>query len=327
MKQVKKIVCALMVAVLVFAMSTVAFAAENGSIWMGTTETSDSTLVHIVTDTTVTDGVIEITYDSSALTYKSVSVNDTYVAMHAVNAENPGSVKISWVAPEAYNHDGTGISLIQVNFEGVEEKSSVELSGTAKFADGSKVPFTKGPDDSELIKAILEAEGLTEYFYSEESFAKVTAALEEAYKVLESPISSQKDMDEAEKALERAVYNLSLKAPSSSNANADTSELEKAIAKAEGLDESKYTNKSFKDVEKELKAAKAVLNNSKATQSDVDAAVKALNDAVAALELLSEENNPNTGIESVMSTMLIVAAVSAMGLMVFGNKFMKERAR
>ncbi|MBQ7873690.1 MAG: FIVAR domain-containing protein [Oscillospiraceae bacterium] len=322
----KKIVCALLLAALVFAMPTVdVFAAESGSMWLSTTETSDSTTVLIVTDTTVTDGVVEVTYDSSVLTYQNVTVAENYVAMYSVNADTPGSVKISWVAPEAYASDGSGIGLIQVNFSGTEEKSGVSLGGTVNHETGADVPVISGPDTTELEKAILEAEGIVNgTIFTEDSFADMKDALAAAKNVLEDPLSSQKDIDDAANALRAAVDALELKS-TASKGDVDTSELEKAIVKAEGLDKNMYTKKSYNVVAKELKDAKAVLADSTATQKEVDDAAKALNDAIAALELLSDEN-PNTGIESMMSTMIVLAVLSAAGIVIFGNKFMRRRA-
>lgn len=328
MKQVKKIVCALLLAAIVFAMPTVAYASEDGSMWLSTKETSENTTVFIATDTTVTDGLLEVTYDSSVLTYQDIEVSDTYVALYSVNAEVPGSVKISWVAPGAYESDGSGICLFKVNFSGNEEKSSVVLNGNGHFENGNDVPFSDAPDTTELEKFILEAESFVNAYrkgmFYEESYAELTRALSNAKNVFENPISSQKDIDDAAKTLNDAIEGLVFNA-SGSNTNANTSELEKAIAKAEGLDESKYTSKSFKDVKKELKDAKAVLSNSKASQSEVDAATKALNDAISALELYSEEN-PSTGIEPMMNTIIVMAVLSAAGIMIFGNKIIRRRA-
>lgn len=324
MKQVKKIVSALLLAALIFTLpATAAFASENGSLWLSTTETSDSTTVYIVADTTVTDGVVEVTYDSSVLTYQNVITNEIYVAMFSVNAENPGTVKISWVAPEPYENDGSAISLIQLNFSGTEKKSSVELTGTGNSLSGS-VSIANGPDTTELKKNILVAVGLNEYVFTADSFAAVKEALTAAKEVLNDPTSSQKDIDDACNALKAAIDGLKL-ISSVSNGNVDTSALEISIAKAEGLNEDLYTKESFKALEKALKSAKAVLSDRNATQAEVDAAAKALNDAIAALELLSDVN-PNTGSESVMGVIIAIAAVSAAGMAIMGMNIKRRRA-
>lgn len=63
----------------------------------------------------------------------------------------------------------------------------------------------------------------------------------------------------------------------------DTAGLAEAIADAQALDEGAYTEDTWAALEKALTEAKAVLANSLATQSEVDAAEKAVRDAVEAL--------------------------------------------
>ena len=67
------------------------------------------------------------------------------------------------------------------------------------------------------------------------------------------------------------------------NAPANTEALETAIAAARALDASAYSADSYADVEAALEQAVAVLANADATQEEVDAAAKALNDAMAGL--------------------------------------------
>ena len=142
MRSAKRAVCALSVLVLVCMMlSATAFADESGKVWLKVDQSEDSNAATlIVTDTTVTDGVVTLTYDSDELTYQSVEVNEDRVAMYAVNAETLGEVRISWVAPEAYEADGSALALIQVNFAGKADEDSVELSGSAFDAEGNEIP-------------------------------------------------------------------------------------------------------------------------------------------------------------------------------------------
>lgn len=94
----------------------------------------------------------------------------------------------------------------------------------------------------------------------------------------------------------------------------DTTELEKAIEKAEALDEDLYTEESFDAVEKALEDAKAVLADASSTQEEVDAATKALNDAMAGLK--KADGAADTGDNSHMWLWVAVLAVSLMGLVV-----------
>lgn len=146
MKKVKQAARSLLLLVLFSALLAVpAFAADEDLVWVELTKTSGATTARILTDTTVTDGVVELTYDSSALSYKGVAVTEAYVAMYSVNAEEEGVVRISWVAPGEYAPDAEGASLIQVEFEGEAKKNSVTLTGSANNAAGEAVPVEGGP--------------------------------------------------------------------------------------------------------------------------------------------------------------------------------------
>lgn len=325
MKRVKKTARTFVLAVLICAMFVCsAFAAENGSMWISTNESStgEDTIASIVTDTTVTDGLVEVRYDSEALTFESVTVMDDYVAMYAVNTDTEGVVKISWVAPGEYETDGSAVCLIQVNFSGAEKDSSLTMSGSAVDSEGNEVEIISALDTSELEKAILEAEGLKEELYTEDSYKAVEEALENAKKVLDDPSTTQDDIDAAAEALRKAMDALVLK-NTGSGSDVDTTELEKAIAKAEGLNKKNYTQKSYATVEKALENAKKVLANDKATQAEVDAAAKALNDAIAAL-VLADTTTPGTGDDNSMTMFVALAAISVMGivavLVILNNK-------
>lgn len=91
----------------------------------------------------------------------------------------------------------------------------------------------------------------------------------------------------------------------------DASALEQAIKKAEGLEKMMYTEQSFAAVEAALQKAKAVLADPEATQAEMDAAAKALNEAMAALEQ-ADENPPTFDSKAIVWTAFLAAA-SAVG--------------
>ena len=144
MRSARRAVCVVSVLVMVCMMlSTVAFADESGKVWLKLDRSEGSNAATlIVADTTVTDGVVTVTYDSDELTYESVEVTESFVAMYAVNAETVGEVRISWVAPEAYEADGSALELIRVNFTGEADKDSVKLTGSTFDAEGGEVPVS-----------------------------------------------------------------------------------------------------------------------------------------------------------------------------------------
>lgn len=308
------------VLVLCMTMATVAYAAEAGNVWLSITQSENgkNTAALIVTDTTVTDGLVKVTYDPEVLTYQGVMVSSEYVAMHAVNAEEAGVVLISWVAPEAYESDGSAVTLIEVNFEGASD--AVEATGLAHDAEGNEYPIGT-VDTSALEEALAKAEELTEEDYTEESWAALEEAKEAAEEVLEDPTATQEEIDAAAKALEEAIAALEEYVEP-----VDKSELEKAIKKAKSKKQKDYTKKSYDAMLAALKVAEAVYADEDATQEEVDAATDALNKAIKAL-VPNTGKNPGTGDESQPVLVAAIAALALIGigaLVVLNNKNKKK---
>ena len=265
-------------AVLCMLLTMGVFAAENGSVWITETDTQDGVVAAIVTDATVTDGLVEVHYDADKLTYQGVTANETTVAMHAVNADEAGIVRISWVAPEAFTPDGNEW-LLQVIFTGTSDEE-VTLEGDITGAEITDAPEV---DKTELEKAVLEAQGLKEESYTAESWAALEEALAAAEAVLADPSATQEEVDAATAALRAAIDALEL--AETIPGDVDKSELAKTIGIAEGLKKGNYTEGSWKALEKALEKAKAVLADEDATQAEVDAATAALKAAIAGLKL------------------------------------------
>lgn len=319
MKRVNKLLRVLaVVLVMCMMMATVAYAAESGKVWLSVAETPNgkNTVAMIITDTTVTDGLVKVTYDPEELTYKGVMVNSEYVAMHSVNAEEAGVVLISWVAPEAYEVSGTAITLIEVSFEGVSE--GVEAAGIAHDAEGNEYPIGT-VDTSALEEAIEEAKSLNEEDYTKETWKELEKELKEAEKVLEDPTATQSEIDEAAEALKEAIAALEEKP-------VDKSELEKAIELANSKKQKDYTKKSWDAMKAALKVAEKVMKDENATQEEVDAAADALNKAIKAL-VPTTGKNPGTGDDSQPVLVAAIAAIALIGigaLVVMNNKNKKK---
>lgn len=118
----------------------------------------------------------------------------------------------------------------------------------------------------------------------------------------------------------------------------DTAALADAIAAAEALDASLYTEDSYAAVAEALEAAKTVLNDTTATQAEVDSAEKALRDAIAELVKISADtgteetkepteattakpnddngDNSQTGDGSMIWVVLAVCVLSAVGVVI-----------
>lgn len=311
MKHVKKIACTLVLAALFCAMLAMAVsAADDGAIWLNTVQNDDTATVFIVTDATVTDGLVEITYDAETMEVENVVPDEAYVAHYSINGNEDGVMKIAWVAPKPYETNGKGVSPISVRFR-IKGEAAATMTGTAYDKDGNEVPICDALDTSELEKAILEAEALDEDKYTEESWAALAEAVDSGEAVLNDPTATQAEVDAATAAIRSAIEALELK--DTTGDGVDTSELEKAIDLAEGLDEDKYTEDSFDDVEEALEEAKDVLENENATQEEVDAAAKKLNDAIAAL-VLAGSNKPNSGDSSNLARPMILAILAILGI-------------
>ncbi len=210
MRVAKKLLCALIVvAALCTMMATTAFAAESGNLWLNVTgEAQKRTTVVVCADTTVTNGMVELRYDSSKLTYDSVTVSEAYVSVFAVNADTEGVIKIAWVAPGAYETDGTGIALINVHFKGEAGDSLVTVSGNVYDVDGQLMDIINPLDTAALEAAIAKAEKLDKKDYTAESYAPVAEALTEAKAVLADSGATQEEVDAATKKLNDAMAGL-----------------------------------------------------------------------------------------------------------------------
>ena len=305
MKRVNKLLRLLaLVLVMTVMMATVAFAAETGKVWISVTGSEEGTVATIVTDTTVTDGLVKVTYDPAVLTFKEVKVNSQYVAMHSVNAEEAGSVLIAWVAPEAYEADGSVLTLIEVIFEGVQQENTLEAAGVAQDAEGNEIVIGT-VDTSALEEAVAKTEELKEEDYTEESWKALEEAKEAAEAVLADPTATQSEIDAAAEALEEAIAALEEYVEP-----VDKSELEEAIEKAEKLKKADYTKKTWDAMQAALKIAEQVMADEDATQEEVDAAADALNKAIKALAPATGKN-PETGDDS---QPVLVAAIGALAL-------------
>ena len=134
MKSVKRFARMMALAVAVCMLLAIGvFAAENGNVWVSVSSEEGRTTAIVKADCTVTDGNITVTYDADALTYRGIEVNEDYVAMHSVNAEEAGVVRFAWVAPGEVEIDGEG-GIVLISFSGESDEEPV-LDGTVTDAE------------------------------------------------------------------------------------------------------------------------------------------------------------------------------------------------
>lgn len=224
MSYIRKAVYTLLLTALVCILPTVAAsAAEDDSVWVNLTEKSDGNGIDalVVTNQPVTDGVIAVKYDSSILEYAGIEVNEQYVAMHSVNAEEAGIVKISWVAPGV--PEGTD-TVLRLSFTGNAKDDSIEIVSGTVHVDGGDTIQVGTLDTGRLEEAIAKAEGLNASDYTDESYAKMKEALEAAQAVLAKPAATQSEVDAATETLLAAIDALVPKPADSQNGGTNTSD-------------------------------------------------------------------------------------------------------
>ena len=165
-----------------------------------------------------------------------------------------------------------------------DEAGNTTVSKTMNF-------FLSQLDTAALEKAVETAEALELSDYTETGKAEFIAALEAAKALLKNPNAAQSEIDEALAALKAAMKNL-VPAPETT---VDTSELEAAVAKAEGIDLSKYQESGKAKLIAALEAAKALLENAGATQTEIDSAAAALNSAISNLDPITDSTGDSGG--------------------------------
>ncbi len=159
-------------------------------------------------------------------------------------------------------------------------------SGNNQFASMAEIRFYGASKDVEpvvvdktaLNAAISEAEKVNKADYTDESVKALDEALSAAKALLANENATQDEVDAAAKALTNAISAL-VKKPV-----VNKTELEKAIKAAKDTDTTNKTAESIAALTSALSAAEKVLADEKATQADVDAAVKAINTAIANLK-------------------------------------------
>ncbi len=143
-----------------------------------------------------------------------------------------------------------------------------------------------GPAEKTALEAVIEeAEGLSVEGYTPGSQTAFEEALEAAKEILDQAGVTQKEVDDAETALQTAMDNLQLPA--------DKTALESEIAvvedKMDSLNKDDYTPASWEALEELLDAAKEIVNDPNVSQETVDETVSELEDASNNLTELADK--------------------------------------
>ncbi len=174
-----------------------------------------------------------------------------------------------------FNSDKT-VERIDVTFLTADSTSDTRMNMLTLAeitANGRKVMGEDTPDKSVLEAAIAEAEQVDTSLYTPQSVAAFTEALNAAKAVNEDAEATQEAIDQAVNDLAAAKAGLVERA--------DKSELNRAITAANAVDTDSCTDNSVAVLKEALAAANALLDDENASQDAVDAAVSALDEAVA----------------------------------------------
>ena len=208
----------------------------------------------------------------------------------AVDVRGGSEVTVSAEANDGYTFAGW----YHVGDEPVSEEASYTFAVegntalTARFTKDEVPPAPEPVDRTGLDKAIAAAGDVDRSRYTDKSLAALDAALATAEETNARTDATQADVDAAAKTLQDAIAGLEERPVTPPDPEptdpADKTDLGKAIAAAKTIDRGLYTDKSLAALDIALAAAEQLSAVADATQADVDAAAKTLQDAIAGLE-------------------------------------------
>ena len=196
-------------------------------------------------------------------------ISDNYLnkdQYNIINVEPVTTISIRMNVTVAEGKKANGIGRWKVYGKAVEEVTPVPADKTALAAAIAKAEAIPAEDESK---------------YTKDSWEAMEKALADAKTLNADANADQTSVDNAAKALEDAIAGLKEVEPTP--VPADKTKLQEAVDNAISGG-NKYTEESWAAYQKALKDAEEVLADENADQAAVDAAVKALADAQAALK-------------------------------------------
>ena len=143
--------------------------------------------------------------------------------------------------------------------------------------------FKQG-DKSELENLINSANALTKEDYTEESWARLEAVLQDANKVFADENAMQEEVNETVSKLQEAIKELE------EAKKVDKSVLQGLVDKVKDTDSSKYIPSTWVEFANSLEAANSILTSESATQEEVDSSYSALLRAYLELRLTPDKS-------------------------------------
>lgn len=252
--------------------------------------TVDGTAVNVVTEYTFSDvtanHTIAVTFAKDAVTVAKENL------LAAINTANGKLAQTDAYTPASLEALQNAVDEAQTVYNKADA-TQTEVDNAKANVEAKIAALKEKADKSALRLAVTAAEGeaaLTDK-YTEESIAALQTAIDAANRVLADDNATQAEVDAQVEAVNAAKAALEEK-----KAPVVKEELEKAVADATEVvgATDKYTEASLAALQSAIDAANEVLQNSDATQDEIDAAVQAVKEARAALKAKDDDKKDDS---------------------------------
>lgn len=252
--------------------------------------TVDGTAVDVVTEYTFSDvtanHTIAVTFAKDAMTVAKENL------LAAINTANEKLAQTDAYTPASLEALQNAVDEAQTVYNKADA-TQTEVDNAKANVEAKIAALKEKADKSALRLAVKAAEGeaaLTDK-YTEESIAALQTAIDAANRVLADDNATQAEVDAQVEAVNAAKAALEEK-----KAPVVKEELEKVVADATEVvgATDKYTEASLAALQSAIDAANEVLQNSDATQDEIDAAVQAVKEARAALKAKDDDKKDDS---------------------------------
>ena len=252
--------------------------------------TVDGTAVDVVTEYTFSavtaNHTIAVTFAKDAMTVAKENL------LAAINTANEKLAQTDAYTPASLEALQNAVDEAQTVYNKADA-TQTEVDNAKANVEAKIAALKEKADKSALRLAVKAAEGeaaLTDK-YTEESIAALQTAIDAANRVLADDNATQAEVDAQVEAVNAAKAALEEK-----KAPVVKEELEKAVADATEVvgATDKYTEASLAALQSAIDAANEVLQNSDATQDEIDAAVQAVKEARAALKAKDDDKKDDS---------------------------------
>lgn len=252
--------------------------------------TVDGTAVNVVTEYTFPDvtanHTIAVTFAKDAVTVAKENL------LAVINTANGKLAQTDAYTPASLEALQNAVDEAQTVYNKADA-TQTEVDNAKANVEAKIAALKEKADKSALRLAVKAAEGeaaLTDK-YTEESIAALQTAIDAANRVLADDNATQAEVDAQVEAVNAAKAALEEK-----KAPVVKEELEKAVADATEVvgATDKYTEASLAALQSAIDAANEVLQNSDATQDEIDAAVQAVKEARAALKAKDDDKKDDS---------------------------------